>query len=170
MKKLIAFSLVLFALSACSSTNSSSQATAEAPSPDRIHSMYESLPDRYKVPGLEPLERVTVFNYNGWSAIDRRALIIEVGASKKYLIVLRSNSSELRFARQIGIDSDSSVLRTGFDRIYVEGDTMRKPYHIQAIFELDGREGANTARDYIRNYDENAEQQETEAESEVGSE
>ena len=162
MKKLAVVVLAALSLIACSSVESTS-GPREMPSPERITEMYESLPDKYKVPGLEPLARVTEFNINGWTSIDRRSLIIEAGASRRYLVVLRNNSSELRFAKSIVVDRDSSVIRVGFDRIFVVGDTIRMPYYIQAMFELDGREGANAAREYIRNYDDN--QVEEDAES-----
>lgn len=162
MRRIAVAVVVALSLIACSSVESTT-GPREMPSPERVLEMYEALPDKYKVPGLEPLDRVTEFNINGWTSIDRRSLIIEAGASRRYLVVLRNNSSELRFAKSIVVDRDSSVIRVGFDRIFVVGDTIRMPYYIQAMFELDGREGANAARDYIRNYDENPVEEDAES-------
>ena len=151
MNKLLIL-LVLFSLTtACAST--SSVETAEEQQ-GRVESMYGSLPERYKVPGLEPLDRVTAMNITGWSAIDRRSLTLTMGVSKRYLVVLQRQSSELRFAEAITIDNTSNVIRTGFNRINVVGDTLAAPYGIQAIFELESREEVNRARDYIRDWQE----------------
>ncbi|MEQ3695496.1 MAG: DUF6491 family protein [Pseudomonadales bacterium] len=151
MKKYFLLLVSVMMISACSSTSQVGAAENEV---GRVQSMYESLPERYKVPGLEPLDRVNAMNISGWAAIDRRSFILTMGPSTRYLVVLQRQSSELRFAQAITIDNTGSIIRPGFDRVNVVGDTLAAPYQIQAMFELEDREAANTARDYIRDWQE----------------
>ncbi|WP_298633382.1 DUF6491 family protein [uncultured Umboniibacter sp.] len=151
MKKYILLLIATVVISGCSNT---SQMTNTEDEVGRVQSMYESLPERYKVPGLEPLERVNAMNISGWAAIDQRSFILTMGPSTRYLVVLQRQSSELRFANAITIDNFSSSIRPGFDSVNVVGDTLAAPYQIEAMFELEDREAANAARDYIRDWQE----------------
>jgi hypothetical protein len=151
MKKYLFLLISIMMISACSSTSEMATAEDEV---GRVQTMYESLPERYKVPGLVPLDRVNAMNINGWSAIDRRSFILTMGVSTRYLVVLQRQSSELRFARAITIDNTTSIIRPGFDRVNVVGETLAAPYQIQAMFELEDRDAANSARDYIRDWQE----------------
>lgn len=117
--------------------------------------MYNRLPEKYKIPGVKPAEKVIDFNINGWTAIDNRSLIIQASVSKRYLIILKQRSPDLRFAQLVAIDHrGDSYIRPGFDRVIIGGDQTRMPYYIQAIYVLDGREGAKQATEYIKNFDD----------------
>lgn len=154
IKKLCAVlaATLLVGIAGCS-TSSSTDKPAEVAT---VIELYNELPEKYKVPDLEPVDRLIDFNINGWETIDDRSLIIQASVSKRYLIVLRTRSPDLRFAQAVAIDHrGDSYIRPGFDRVYVGGDQNRMPYYIQAIYILDGREGAKAAKNYIRDYDKN---------------
>ncbi len=142
------FVLAIF-LGGCTSSTVSD---GESPSESRAMTLYNDLPDRYKIPGLVAMPRVNVFDINGWSAIDSQSLTISAGASKRYLVVLQVPTTDLKYANVIAWRRGDSVIRPGFDRIYIGGNSIPVPYQIQAIFELDGRKGAREARDYILSY------------------
>ncbi len=154
-KKLLCIALLPFTLTVgfVSADDHAQNADKES----RVQEMYDKLPAKYKVPGLVPVDRIIDFNINGWSVIDDRSLIVDASVSKRYLFVLQTRSPDLNFAQAVAFDNGpGNYIRAGFDRIFIGGDMMRMPYYIQAIFVLDGREGASAAKDYIKNYKDDA--------------
>ena len=81
---------------------------------------------------LEPVRSFHSFGrFDNWRAVDRDTLIVWTTAFRPYLIELRRPSSELRFARAIGISSTVGRV-SRLDEVYIDG----WPYPIKAIYRL----------------------------------
>ncbi len=147
MKRISILVITSLMISACAGITSTPREKPEVLSTEQVFEMYQELPEAYRIPGLEPLDRISEFRFNGFKSIDDRALILDAGASRKYLVILNDESQLNRFTREIYLDRESTVIRVGFNKLAGE--------RIQAIFQLDGHEGASAARRYIS--DRNAE-------------
>lgn len=132
-------------------------ACASAP-PESIP-LKEKLAKRGYVIG-EPVKRLRDYRINGWNSIDRRSVIMIVGASKHYLVTLRSpcdgltSAEHLAFSTTIGdlTDKDKLVVRSAgryleqcyIDKIYplsrIKGDYLNL-----SVAELQAAMGAGHA-------------------------
>jgi len=53
----------------------------------------------------EPVKRIKDYRINGWSSVDRRNVILNVGASKNYLVTVRSPCDGLRSAEHLAFST-----------------------------------------------------------------
>jgi len=53
----------------------------------------------------EPVKRLKDYRINGWSSVDRRNVILNVGASKNYLVTVRSPCEGLRSAEHLAFST-----------------------------------------------------------------
>ena len=68
----------------------------------------------------EQVKRIQNNQINGWSSIDRFSVIINVGASKNYLVTLRNPCDGLRSAEHLAFSTTIGGL-TDKDRLVVRG-------------------------------------------------
>lgn len=66
----------------------------------------------------EPVERIREYRINGWNNVDRRHVILTVGASEHYLVSLRNPCDGLETADRLAFSTTVGSL-TDFDRLYV---------------------------------------------------
>ena len=83
----------------------------------------------------DPVKRLKDYRINGRSSVDRSNVILNVGASEKYLITIRSLCDELRSAEHLAFstiigdltDKDKLIVRDSGGHIqYCYIDTIRK--------------------------------------------
>jgi hypothetical protein len=53
----------------------------------------------------EPVKRLRDYRINGWSSVDRRNVILNVGASENYLVTVRSPCEGLRSAEHLAFST-----------------------------------------------------------------
>ena len=68
----------------------------------------------------EQVKRITDYRINGWNSMDRFSVIMNVGASKNYLITVRSPCDGLRSAEHLAFSTTIGDL-TDKDKLVVRG-------------------------------------------------
>ncbi len=68
----------------------------------------------------EPVKRLNNYRINGWSNVDSRNVILNVGASEHYLVTVRNNCEGLRSAERLAFSTIIGDL-TDKDKLIVRG-------------------------------------------------
>ena len=68
----------------------------------------------------EPVKRLQNYRINGWSNVDSRNVILNVGASEHYLVTLRNNCEGLRSVERLAFSTIIGDL-TDKDKLIVRG-------------------------------------------------
>jgi len=69
----------------------------------------------------EEVKRIKDYRINGWNSVDRYAVIMNVGASKSYLVTVRSPCDGLRSAETLAFSTTIGDL-TNKDKLVVRGN------------------------------------------------
>ncbi len=84
----------------------------------------------------QQVKRITDYRINGWNSMDRFSVIMNVGASKNYLIMVRNPCDGLRSAEHIVFSTTIGDL-TDKDKLVVRGDgRYLESCYIDTIHEL----------------------------------
>lgn len=89
-----------------------------AVSPPEEGKSVEQLLAEKKLRIVEERKQLINFNIRGFLFVDRQNVVLQEGASRNYLVELRSPCPNLEFARTIGFTSSGRVVRE-YDRILV---------------------------------------------------
>ena len=87
----------------------------------------------------EPVKRIQDYRINGWNSVDRRNVIMNVGASQNYLVTLRSpcdgltSAEHLAFSTTIGDLTDKDKLLVRGAGRYLEQCYIDKIYTLEKI-------------------------------------
>ena len=77
--------------------------------------------------GLESVQKVTAFKYQGWKSLDDRHLVLSTSINRSYLVTLDHFCDGLRNANTIKVNQGmSSRLSTRFDSITVPQSMQSK--------------------------------------------
>jgi len=118
--------------------------TPEEVERDRQEKIYQSLTRRGYV-RTDPVRRIPKLRIGGWSDIDSRTLIIDVGVRERYLLELSYPCPSLDNAFGIGLPAGTGSLTPG-DSIIVQGVGARRDRcPIQTIWKLEKLEGYDEA-------------------------
>ena len=118
--------------------------TPEEVERDRQENIYQSLTRRGYVK-TEPVRRIPKLRIGGWSDLDERTLIIDVGVKERYLLELSYPCRSLENAFGIGLPAGTGSLTPG-DSIVVQGVGARRDRcPIQTIWKLEKLEGYDSA-------------------------
>jgi len=116
--------IVLSVLAACTS------------SPPETVPLEEKLAQRGFAIG-QPVRRVINFQLSGWSTVDRKHVIMNFGASRNYLVTLRTSCDGLRSATMITFSTTIGSL-TDNDKVLVRNDSHHlSQCYISTIHELE---------------------------------
>jgi len=84
----------------------------------------------------QQVKRITDYRINGWNSMDRFSVIMNVGASKNYLITVRNPCDGLRSAEHIAFSTTIGDL-TDKDKLVVRGSgRYLENCYIDTIHEL----------------------------------
>ena len=74
------------------------------------------------VPEGEPVERILAADgISGWSAIDNRRLVLDLGNEGSYLLTLKHQCYGLAWAQNITVTMSNDTIWAGFDRVNADG-------------------------------------------------
>lgn len=77
----------------------------------------------------EPVRRVINFQISGWNSVDRKHVIMNFGASRYYLLTLRTSCDGLRSATVLNFSTTAGSL-TANDKLLVRNDS----HHLSQCF------------------------------------
>jgi len=84
----------------------------------------------------QPVKRVINFQLSGWNSVDHKHVIMNFGASRNYLVSLRTSCDGLRSAALITFSTTAGSL-TDKDKVLVRNDSHHlSQCYISAIHEL----------------------------------
>lgn len=85
----------------------------------------------------QPVKRVINFQLNGWNSVDYKHVIMNFGASRNYLLTLRTSCDGLRSATVISFSTTAGSL-TDRDKLLVRNDSHHlSQCYISTIHELE---------------------------------
>jgi len=91
----------------------------------------------------EPVKRVINFQLSGWNSVDHKHVIMNFGASRYYLLSLRTSCDGLRSATLINFTTTAGNLTTT-DKILVRNDSHHlSQCYISTIHELEKTRATN---------------------------
>jgi len=74
----------------------------------------------------EPVKSFSFFNFDGWTAINKRQVVVYTGINKAYLLTVSGYCPDLKFASTIGVTSSAGQVDkfekviVGRDRCFIE--------------------------------------------------
>lgn len=111
-----------------------------------------AIDSKYSFSGFEQVDSISRLNLQGWETIDSQSLIVQLGPSQYYLLILRNRMPDLNFAETILFTSTGNRIEAGIDCVEVVGPSCTPeamPVVIDTIYKLEGREDVELARRQI---------------------
>lgn len=72
----------------------------------------------------EPVNKISFADrIDGWRVIDDRTIVLRKGASRSYVVHLKTDCRLLKYARNVGVSSSNNTVYANFD--YVTADNLR---------------------------------------------
>lgn len=108
--------------------------------------------EKYQFPEFEQVDSISRLNLHGWETVDNQSLIVQLGPSQYYLLVLRNRMPDLNFAETILFTATGNRIEAGLDCVEVVGPSCTPeamPVVIDTIYKLDGRDDVDRARRQI---------------------
>jgi len=108
--------------------------------------------EKYRFPAYEQIDSISRLNLQGWETIDSQSLIVQIGPSQYYLLILRNPMPDLNFAETILFTATGNRIEAGIDCVEVVGPGCAPeamPVVIDTIYKLDGQDAVDRARTQI---------------------
>ena len=110
-----------------------------------------AIPEKYNLGNqLEEVKEIIKYKVTSWETVDTQSIILRANVNDYYLLVLDRPLIGIITSERIGISSTVSSIKSGYDKIYVKGDTGLEYYTIDRIYKLKGRDQAKEIKERFR--------------------